>query len=194
MVVTVILSPSGTRVKSGLCSNKSALSTAPRHRQNPAPPQTPGMAAAAPTPSDSGRIPDSLPTNSWYLLANREKPRSCPLRFTRSVSRKLTGVRTQKETKMQPNPTIRNRVMPWFLCALVWIILALSGQAQSPDLAAILSFETEHPGGAPGGWNIAPPGSVLVDGKVVHGGRWSARIERPAGISPSPNRCFSCLA
>jgi C-terminal processing protease CtpA/Prc len=75
--------------------------------------------------------------------------------------------------------------MPLFLCVLVWTTLVLLGQAQSPDLTAILSFETEHPGGAPGGWNIAPPGSVLVDGAIVHRGRWSARIERPAGSAGS---------
>jgi C-terminal processing protease CtpA/Prc len=75
--------------------------------------------------------------------------------------------------------------MSRFLCALVCATLVLLGQAQSPNLAEILSFETEHSGGAPGGWNIAPPGSVLVDGKVLHNGRWSARIERPAGSAGS---------
>jgi C-terminal processing protease CtpA/Prc len=53
--------------------------------------------------------------------------------------------------------------------------------AKSTDrsgLAEILSFETEHAGGAPQGWGGGPPGTIFVDGKIVHGGRWSARIER----------------
>jgi C-terminal processing protease CtpA/Prc len=63
--------------------------------------------------------------------------------------------------------------------AIVCLILALLCQAQGPTLAAILSFETYHPGGSPGGWGSNPPGSVFADDKIVHGGRWSARIERP---------------
>ncbi|PYU68906.1 MAG: peptidase S41 [Acidobacteria bacterium] len=46
------------------------------------------------------------------------------------------------------------------------------------DLAAILSFEAEPSAGMPGGWGGGPPGTVFADDKVVHGGRWSARIER----------------
>jgi C-terminal processing protease CtpA/Prc len=72
-----------------------------------------------------------------------------------------------------------------FLAVIACAALALLGQAQPPNLAAILSFETDHPGGSPGGWTSTPAGSVLVDGKIVHGGRWSARIERPAGSAGS---------
>jgi len=74
-----------------------------------------------------------------------------------------------------------NLIRSRFLNVLVWATLVLLCRAQGPSLADILSFETEHPAGAPGGWNIAPPGSVLADGDIVHRGRWSARIERPAG-------------
>lgn len=45
---------------------------------------------------------------------------------------------------------------------------------------------------APGGWGVTPAGSVTVDDQVVHGGRWSLRIDRPtdsggglSGISKS---------
>jgi C-terminal processing protease CtpA/Prc len=44
----------------------------------------------------------------------------------------------------------------------------------------MLSFETEHPGGTPAGWGGGPSGTLFVDDKVVHGGRWSARLERNA--------------
>jgi hypothetical protein len=53
-----------------------------------------------------------------------------------------------------------------------------SSPAQESRLAEILSFETEHPSGRPGGWGGGPPGTIFADDKIVHGGRWSARIER----------------
>lgn len=93
--------------------------------------------------------------------------------------------RPQKGPEMKPIWNIPYRIVSRFLFALIWMTLVLLCHAQSPDLAAILSFETEHIGGAPGGWTIAPPGSVLVDGEIVHSGRWSARIERPAGSAGS---------
>ena len=81
--------------------------------------------------------------------------------------------------------------MARFLLAVTCVALTLSCSAQdtssakSPNpLAAILSFETEHPSGSPGGWGGGPAGTIFLDGKVVHGGRWSARIERQTG-SPS---------
>jgi C-terminal processing protease CtpA/Prc len=68
--------------------------------------------------------------------------------------------------------------MARFLIALACSTLPLLCQAQQAGLAEILSFETEHAGGSPNGWGGGPPGTIFVDGKVVHGGRWSARIER----------------
>jgi C-terminal processing protease CtpA/Prc len=55
----------------------------------------------------------------------------------------------------------------------------------TPDLARILSFETDHPNGFPGGWNGGPSGTISVDDKVVHGGKWSVRLERHEGASGS---------
>jgi Peptidase family S41 len=46
------------------------------------------------------------------------------------------------------------------------------------DLELSLSFEAPARGDMPGGWGGGPPGTIFVDDKVVHGGRWSARIER----------------
>ncbi len=78
--------------------------------------------------------------------------------------------------------------MRHMLVALIWIALAVQGQTQTgnteSDLGAILSFETTHTGTAPRGWGGGPAGTIFVDGEVVHGGRWSARLERNA---TSPN-------
>jgi len=84
------------------------------------------------------------------------------------------------------------RYLPALACATAALLCRAQAPTQAPGLAAILSFETEHPGGAPAGWGSNPPGSVHVDDKIVHGGHWSARIERPedrsgglSGISKS---------
>jgi hypothetical protein len=53
----------------------------------------------------------------------------------------------------------------------------------TPDLARILSFETEHPNGFPGGWGGGPRETISVDDKVVHGGKWSVRLRRKEGES-----------
>jgi len=47
-----------------------------------------------------------------------------------------------------------------------------------PDLAGLLDFEAEHTGGMPKGWGGGPSGTFAVDGQIVHGGKWSVRIER----------------
>jgi C-terminal processing protease CtpA/Prc len=48
----------------------------------------------------------------------------------------------------------------------------------------MLRFEMEHGGTSPRGWGGGPAGTIFVDGQVVHGGRWSVRLERDAS-SPS---------
>jgi C-terminal processing protease CtpA/Prc len=75
------------------------------------------------------------------------------------------------------------RYLPAFACATVALLCRAQAPTQAPNLAAILSFETDHPGGSPGGWGSNPPGSVHADDHIVHGGRWSARIERPEDSS-----------
>jgi Peptidase family S41 len=47
-----------------------------------------------------------------------------------------------------------------------------------PELVGLLDFEAEHTGGAPWGWGGGPPGTFAVDGQIVHGGKWSVRIDR----------------
>jgi hypothetical protein len=57
------------------------------------------------------------------------------------------------------------------------MIFAVCGLGQE-DLPKVLSFETDHPDGRPGGWRGGPTGTLFVDEKVVHSGRWSARLDR----------------
>jgi hypothetical protein len=68
-----------------------------------------------------------------------------------------------------------------FTCAA--LVLPCLAQ-NTPDLARILSFESEHIGGFPGGWDGGPRDTIAVDDKVVHGGQWSARLQRHAGFQP----------
>jgi hypothetical protein len=74
------------------------------------------------------------------------------------------------------------------MAALICAGLTIPGLAQNansgPELEAILNFETEHSGASPRGWGGGPPGTIFVDGQIVHGGRWSVRLERDAA---SPN-------
>ena len=82
--------------------------------------------------------------------------------------------------------------MARFLFALACSALTLlqcQAQDKSP-LEEILSFEKGGAaGGSPVGWNGGPAGTIFADDKVVHSGRWSARIER---VSNSANT-FSAL-
>ena len=66
--------------------------------------------------------------------------------------------------------------------ALICTALTAPGRTQDassgPELQAALTFETEHDGTSPRGWGGGPPSTISVDGDIVHGGRWSARLER----------------
>jgi len=69
------------------------------------------------------------------------------------------------------------------LFALAVSSLPLSSQAQGvrrSELAQILNFEVEQTGGAPRGWGGGPPETIFADNKVVHSGKWAARLERDA--------------
>ncbi len=79
--------------------------------------------------------------------------------------------------------------MTAFLASLTWLLVVLFVPPQSPppqpapvrpELIGLLDFESDHTGGVPKGWNGVPPGTFAVDDQVVHGGRWSLRIERTA--------------
>jgi C-terminal processing protease CtpA/Prc len=76
------------------------------------------------------------------------------------------------------------------LASLTIMLLVLLGPRQGPaapqaaplrpELIGLLDFESDHTGGVPKGWGGHPPGTFAVDDQVVHGGRWSLRIERKA--------------
>jgi len=74
------------------------------------------------------------------------------------------------------------------LPALIFGAFAFQGQAQTAnldsELASVLSFETTHSGAMPQGWGGGPPETIFVDGEIVHGGKWAARLQRN---SNSPN-------
>jgi hypothetical protein len=46
------------------------------------------------------------------------------------------------------------------------------------ELAVFLNFEVQQASGAPLGWAGGPAGTLFADDKIVHGGKWSARLER----------------
>lgn len=46
------------------------------------------------------------------------------------------------------------------------------------DAVKLLSFEDEHTRSMPNGWFGGPPATITADDKIVHGGKWSVRLER----------------
>src|SRR4026208_367166 len=79
--------------------------------------------------------------------------------------------------------------MTGFLASLTCLLVVLFVPAQSPppppapvrpELLGLPDSDSDHTGGVPKGWNGGPPGTFAVDDQVVHGGRWSLRIERKA--------------
>jgi len=59
-------------------------------------------------------------------------------------------------------------------------VLSLVCLAQDARLADVLSFEFSQAGEHPNGWSGGPRGTILTDDNVVHGGRYSVRLERGA--------------
>jgi len=43
-------------------------------------------------------------------------------------------------------------------------------------LPQVLNFEDQQAVGPPAGWDGKPEGTVFADDKIVHGGRWAARL------------------
>jgi C-terminal processing protease CtpA/Prc len=74
------------------------------------------------------------------------------------------------------------------LCSALMLAFASAFFAQTTPTTAIdqagftkiLGFENERDGDKPGGWFANPPGTVFNDDKIIHGGKWSVRIERNA--------------
>jgi hypothetical protein len=66
---------------------------------------------------------------------------------------------------------------------LVAFLLATSSSlafSQRPPLEQMLSFEAGDNSGSPRGWGGGPRETLFSDDKVVHGGKWAARLERDA--------------
>jgi hypothetical protein len=88
--------------------------------------------------------------------------------------------------------------MPRLVLVLAGVFLSLQLAAQDvhkanlTDAAAlpkILDFEDQQTVGAPAGWTATPEGTVFSDDKIVHAGKWAARLER----SPESSGAFSSL-
>lgn len=78
----------------------------------------------------------------------------------------------------------RHSYTPLLCSALIlaFVSACLAQTAPTPvdqaGLTRILGFENEHNGYKPGGWFANPAGTVFTDDKIVHGGKWSVRIDR----------------
>jgi C-terminal processing protease CtpA/Prc len=57
---------------------------------------------------------------------------------------------------------------------------SMAPRLERSQLELLLNFETPQNGGVPAGWKASPSSTVHTDHSVVHGGQWSARIERNA--------------
>jgi hypothetical protein len=60
---------------------------------------------------------------------------------------------------------------------------SITPRLERSQLQSLLNFEMAQDGGVPAGWKASPPSTVFTDHSVVHGGQWSARIERSADSS-----------
>ena len=66
------------------------------------------------------------------------------------------------------------------LSVLTLLPASLLTQTPGPEFSAQLSFEAQQTFDPPTGWKVVPAGAAVLDNVIVHGGRGSARIERPA--------------
>jgi hypothetical protein len=57
---------------------------------------------------------------------------------------------------------------------------SITPRLERSQLQSLLNFEMPQDGGVPAGWKASPSSTVFTDRSVVHGGQWSARIERSA--------------
>jgi C-terminal processing protease CtpA/Prc len=58
--------------------------------------------------------------------------------------------------------------------------VSIAPRLERSQLQSLLNFEMPQDVGAPAGWIASPSSTVFTDRSVVHGGEWSARIERSA--------------
>jgi hypothetical protein len=51
------------------------------------------------------------------------------------------------------------------------------------DLAPILNFEAGPNGARPRGWSGGPPETLFADDRIVHSGKWAARLQRDVAVA-----------
>jgi C-terminal processing protease CtpA/Prc len=77
--------------------------------------------------------------------------------------------------------SVVHSVLGWALFFLppIWHAQAV----ERAGLAPILNFEAEQTGGPPTGWGGSPRETLFTDNKIVHSGKWAARLQRGAAIA-----------
>ena len=68
----------------------------------------------------------------------------------------------------------------FLVLSLLTALPAASQTLTRRNVATILGFENGQAGASPAGWSGSPANTIVVDDKVVHSGKFSARIERTA--------------
>lgn len=58
-----------------------------------------------------------------------------------------------------------------------------------PQITKLLTFEDEHTGSMPVGWSGGPSSTISIDSNIVHGGKFSVRLER----KPDSAQSFSTI-
>lgn len=88
----------------------------------------------------------------------------------------------------------RRKALGSLLLAIVALIQPCAAQTRTrQNITEILGFENGTPGSAPAGWsgNIA---DAVVDDQVVHGGKYSARLERSVSNTGTFSWIFASIA
>lgn len=79
--------------------------------------------------------------------------------------------------------TIAIRIIYICMCTLLLAFVARPSIAQDADIESMLTFEVEHTGTMPTGWNAVQDGTVAVDDEMVYEGDWAVRLQRDAGAA-----------
>ena len=76
---------------------------------------------------------------------------------------------------------LRGRVASPFAVAVFALpMLCVAQDVDRSDLSRLFTFEMQQGPGVPLGWRAGPANTVFADDKVVHNGKWAARLERDA--------------
>ncbi len=76
---------------------------------------------------------------------------------------------------------LRNRVAILFAAGIfVLPVICRAQNVSHANLVRLFTFEAQRTPGPPLGWGGGPSGTTFADDKIVHSGKWAARIERDA--------------